>query len=67
VQILLRATPSFTTGFRALIDVRGRDLGAAADTLTGATVLRIGNDCWSDTTPCAAHGGGVRCRGRAQP
>jgi len=67
VQIVLRATPSFTTGFRALVDVRGRDLGGATDALAGTAVLRVGNDCWSDTTPCAAHGAGVLCRGRTQP
>ena len=66
-QVQLRASPSFATGFHALVDVRGRDLGAAADALTGTAVLRIGNDCWGDTTPCATHGARVRCRGKAQP
>ncbi len=67
VEVVLRATPSFTNGFRALATVHGRDLVGAAGALAGTAVLRVGNDCWSDTTPCAAHGAGLLCRGRAQP
>ena len=36
---------------------------AAAVTRT----LRVGGDCWSDTTPCSGNGGKVTCKGRAQP
>jgi hypothetical protein len=45
------------------VTVRGRDLAGAANTTTGSAVLRIGNGCWSDTTPCGAHGATVLCRG----
>jgi hypothetical protein len=66
VAITLQASPSFATSFRA--DVRLRSgVGAGADARTGTAVLRVGDDCWSDTTPCAPRGPNVVCRGRSRP
>jgi len=68
MDVRLRATPIFATAFRAVVTLRGRDLGTAADATTGTVVLRVGNDCWSDTTPCAPHGSSsLLCRGRPRP
>jgi len=67
VSIFLRATPTFATGFRAVVKVQGRDLGAAADATIATAGLRVGNDCWSDTIPCTPHTPDLLCRGRSQP
>jgi len=65
-SVSLRATPAFGTAFRATVRIR-TSLAAAADARTGTAVLRIGGDCWSDTTPCSPAGSNVTCKGRAQP
>jgi hypothetical protein len=65
-SVSLRGTPAFGTAFRATVRIR-TSLAAAADARTGTAVLRIGDDCWSDTTPCSPAGSNVTCKGRAQP
>ena len=66
VSVSLHATPSFATGFQASVRIRA-GLAAAADARAGTAVLRVGDDCWSDTIPCTPKGRNVMCRGRAQP
>ncbi len=66
VSITLRPTPSFAQRFRAQVRLRS-SLSAAADARTGTAVLRVGDDCWSDTTPCTPRGVNVTCKGRAAP
>jgi hypothetical protein len=66
VSVVLKATPSFDTSFQARVRIRS-SVATAAGTRTGTAVLRVGNDCWSDTTPCSGHGSSVKCRGRVQP
>jgi hypothetical protein len=66
LAVSLRGSPSFASRFRARVLIRA-PLGAAADARTGTAVLRVGDDCWSDTTPCTAGGSNVTCRGKAQP
>jgi hypothetical protein len=66
-RIQLSATPSFSSDFRALVQVRGADVSGAASTRTSTTVLRIGDDCWSDTTPCTLGAQNTTCKGRPQP
>jgi hypothetical protein len=54
-------------GIRAKVQVRGANLASASGAVTGTSVVRVGNDCWSDTTPCSSRGSNLLCRGRAQP
>ena len=65
-SVSLRATTTFPTSFRAQVRIRA-GVGAAAGARTGTAVLRIGNDCWSDTTPCSGSGSNVTCRGKSAP
>jgi parallel beta-helix repeat protein len=63
----LAASSGLAAGYRAVVRVRGVDLSGAADARTGTLVVRVGDDCWSDTTPCTPKGSNLTCRGRNAP
>jgi len=66
VSVSLHATGTFANRFQARVRINA-SVAAGANARTATAVLRVGNDCWSDTIPCGARGRNVMCRGRAQP
>jgi hypothetical protein len=66
VSVSLRATGSFANRFQTRVRINA-NVAAGANARTATAVLRVGNDCWSDTIPCGARGRNVMCHGRAQP
>ena len=65
VSITIRPAP-LAPAYRVQVRMR-TGLASAANARTGTAVFRVGDDCWSDTTPCNARGSNVTCKGRAQP
>jgi len=67
VRIQLGGSPSVAAGFKAAVQVRNASLGTLPDTRTATAILRIGDDCWSDSLPCSPHGSVLGCKARALP
>jgi hypothetical protein len=65
-RIVLRALDASGVGtrFRVEITMKRATLSAAMDVRAATATLRIGNDCWQETTPCVrkSHGQTADCR-----
>ena len=67
-RIMLRAADKsgFQTLFRVEVVMKHAALLGAADVRAATAHVRIGDDCWEDTTPCVLKGAGQSADCRTQ-
>jgi hypothetical protein len=65
VVVDLKAPSGFGSTFNAAVKVRNASVPAGTlAARTGTVVVRIGDDCWTSTAPCATHRNAMGCSKR---